>query len=102
MIKKTLNKIKPPQKVSLTKEDEIMIKKIEILTQAVERVYPSAKGLMWRSFIQGIFVGLGTTVGLAIVIGIATFIIAQLKDIPAFRVIIDQTKVEQILPDKTK
>ncbi|MFA9289276.1 MAG: DUF5665 domain-containing protein [Weeksellaceae bacterium] len=81
-----------------TNEDKDTAKKLEILIQAVDRVYPSKQTLMIRSFIQGVFTALGATVGLTIVLAILTFVLAQLRVVPVLNTIIDQSQIESIFP----
>jgi len=71
---------------------------MEYLVQSFERIYPSTKQLIWRSFLQGIFVGLGTTIGVSIVLALLTYTISQLKLLPILKDIINQSQVEKILP----
>lgn len=85
-------------KKGFSKADQIAIKKVEILIDSVNRVYPTTKHLMFRSFIQGVFVGLGTTIGVAVVLGLLTFLIGQLNLIPGVGDFIKQTKIETVLP----
>lgn len=73
-------------------------KKVEALIRAAEKVYPSTKTLIWRSFLHGLFVALGTTVGLSIVFAVLTFIIAQLKLIPLLRDFVNTIKIEEVIP----
>lgn len=75
-----------------------VIKKIEIFTQGIERVYPSTRIMIWRSFLQGIFFSLGTTIGLSIVLASLTFIFSQLSTIPSIKNILDRTHIEEVLP----
>lgn len=72
--------------------------KIDKLVQSLNKLYPSIKQLIWRSFLQGIFVGLGTTIGVSIVLAILTYTISQLKLIPVFKDIINQTHMEKVFP----
>ncbi|GEM_PF-1108310 len=99
-LKNLLKKPEKAQQIELSDDDRATIQKLEILVQAVERVYPSMKGLMWRSFVQGIFVGLGTTVGLTIVFGTLTYALTQLKVVPGLGELIEKSKVERIIPRK--
>lgn len=84
----------------LSPDDKQVIKKLEILTQAVERVYPSTKWLLWRSFLHGLFVALGGTLGFALIISAITLLIAQLRLIPPLNAFIEQTKIEKVLPER--
>ena len=59
----------------LNAKDREMVKRLNYLINAMDKAYPPLRILMIRSFIQGIFVGLGTTVGLSIVLAIAGFIL---------------------------
>lgn len=89
---------KPREYFQLTQDDKIVIKKMEILTAAVEKVYPSAKMLMWRSFVQGIFVAVGLTIGLSIVLAILVFVLAQLRFISPIDTFLKTSVVEKVLP----
>ena len=66
--------------------------------RAVDRVYPTPRELMGKSFLQGISFGLGTTIGVSIILGVLTYMIANLKTVPLLREIITQTQVESVLP----
>lgn len=83
----------------MNKNEKEKIKKVERLLQAIENVYPSTKELIIKSFLRGIFIGLGTTIGASIVIAILTFTISQLKLVPVIKQIINQTNIEQVLPE---
>ncbi len=83
----------------LSPDDKQVIKKLEILTQAVERVYPSTKWLLWRSFLHGLFAALGGTIGFALVVALI-LLIAQLRLIPSLNAFINQTKIERVLPEQ--
>lgn len=72
--------------------------KIDKLIKALENIYPSTKELIWKSFLKGLFIGLGTTVGVSIVLAVITYSLNQLKLIPIIKQIIIQTNVEEILP----
>lgn len=85
------------ERFKVSNDEREIIKKIEILTQSVERVYPKLTTLMWRSFVSGIFVALGTTIGLSIVLALLTFIIGQLRFIPLVNDIIQNTGILKIL-----
>lgn len=61
----------------LSNDDRTTIKKIEILTKAVDKVYPSSGMLIWRSFLQGLFFSLGSIVGLIIILTIITILLTQ-------------------------
>ncbi len=88
------------KKNEFTDTDRNLMRKIEILTASVERVYPSTTKLMFRSFIQGIFFSMGTTVGLSILIGLLTFMFGQLQSIPAVEDILNETNLNKIIPNK--
>lgn len=80
----------------MKKSEKDLTKKVEILIQAVDKVYPSTKKLMIRSFIQGIFTALGATVGLTVVLTILTFVLAQLRVLPILNNVIDKTQIEEV------
>ena len=89
---------KPREYFELSQDDRIMIKKVEILTSAVEKVYPSSKMLIWRSFLQGIFVAVGLTIGMFIIFGILIFVFAQLKFFQPVGNFLKNSTVEKVLP----
>lgn len=70
---------------------------IFLLNEAFAKTLPSKKELAIRSFIQGLFFGLGTTIGVSIILTIITFTINQLKLFPIFNSVIQQTNVERII-----
>ncbi len=82
----------------LSQDDRILIKKLEILTQAVERVYPTSKYLLWRSFLQGVFAALGSTVGLIIILGFGAFLLMQFKFLPPINSFLKTPVMEKVLP----
>lgn len=94
-----LNQRESPQKTE-EPDDKILAQKLEHLSKAIERTVPPAHVLMSRSFIQGLFFALGTTVGVSIVLGLVTFIISELKLIPIISDIIKQMQVEQYIPER--
>ncbi len=73
-------------------------KKLDILLSSVDRVYPRTRTLLVRSFLAGLFTAIGTTVGLSIVIALATFTLRQLKVIPPLQMIIQETQIEKFVP----
>ncbi|MFW5703600.1 MAG: DUF5665 domain-containing protein [Patescibacteria group bacterium] len=81
------------------KDEQIFVKKTSLLIAAVDKIYPSMRTLMFRSFIQGIFIAMGSTIGFAIIIAILTFIISQLKTIPFLDSIIEIIRVEEVIPE---
>lgn len=89
-----------PEFFKLSHDDRVTIKKIEILTSAVEKVYPSLPRLMLRSFIQGVFVALGSTVGFSIVILLLAFFVSQFKLIPVVGNFINQIQIQKVIPEK--
>lgn len=72
-------------------------KTLEHLLKAVDRVYHSPKQIAARSFLSGIFTGLGATVGVSIVIGLITFILNQLQLFPIIGEFIEQMRLERVL-----
>lgn len=94
----TFRKKKIPQKEEL----DIYSKKMDLLMQSVDRIYPKMGMLMFRSFIQGIFVGLGTTVGLAIISAILIFLVGGLKNVPIVGNLIEISHVSTYLPSSQK
>lgn len=61
---------------------EIDQKILNRLSLAVEKFYGSYWRLIWRSFVGGLFYGLGATIGLAIVLVIIGFILQSLGVLP--------------------
>lgn len=82
----------------MTETEKEKAQRLDQLVHSLNRLYPSTKQLIWRSFLQGIFVGLGTTIGVSIVLAILTFTISQLKLIPVLKDIINQSNFEKVLP----
>jgi hypothetical protein len=77
--------------------DKALLKKMEMLLQALENIYPSTKELIWKSFLKGIFIGLGTTIGVSIVLAALTYLLTSLRVFPIFNDIIEDSRVEDIL-----
>jgi hypothetical protein len=77
-------------------------KKATQLIEAIGKVYPSTPQLIWKSFLQGIFFGLGTTIGVSIILTILTFTLNKMKLIPVFDRIINQTRIERIVPSSDR
>ena len=90
-----------PKKQQLNEDEQDLVKKVSILIQAVERVYPSTTKLMYRSFLSGIFFSLGTTLGLSLLLAITTFFLTQLQHIPVVDQLLDKTFVEEVIPTET-
>jgi uncharacterized BrkB/YihY/UPF0761 family membrane protein len=63
----------------MEQNDEVIIKR---LTQAVSRVYESPHKLFLRQFLLGVFYGLGTTIGVAIVITLIGYLLKLLGGLP--------------------
>jgi len=82
----------------MAKNEAEKLRKIEKLIETIDKIYPSTRELIWKSFLRGVFVGLGTTIGASIVLALVTYTISQLKVIPIVKQIIIQTNVEDILP----
>ena len=72
-------------------------KKLTLLIQALDSVYPSYKQLLFRSFLQGIFFGLGTTIGVSLIVAVLTYLISSLQIVPGIDYLIEQTQVEQVI-----
>lgn len=83
----------------MANKDEDLTKKIGRLSQAIDHIAPSAGKLMWRSFLHGLFVALGATIGLSIVIAAVTFIITKAKFVPVINQLIKQTQIEKAFPN---
>lgn len=82
------------------KKDVSIEKKLDQLIHGLDVIHPTIKQLMWRNFLRGIAFGLGTTVGVALIIGILTYFISQLKTIPFFETLINETRIEDVIPNK--
>lgn len=89
-------------KPEFSSEDKTVIKKVEILTESIERIYPSLSKLMFRSFISGIFFSLGTTIGLSLILATATFLLTQLRVLPGVEELINNTQIQYVLPAPTE
>ncbi|HSX40070.1 MAG TPA: DUF5665 domain-containing protein [Candidatus Saccharimonadales bacterium] len=50
--------------------------------QKYEQVYRNWKRMTWDNFLGGIAWGLGATIGLAIVVGVLTFVLKQVNVVP--------------------
>lgn len=74
-------------------------KKLELFLSAIDDVYPSYKKLMMRSFLRGLFIGLGTTIGVSVVLTALTFVLGQLRLIPTFDQFIPETELEQSITE---
>jgi hypothetical protein len=85
-----------------TQERKAFQKKVEILIRAVDKIYPSMKVLMFRSFVQGIFVALGSTVGLALVLGILAVVLHQLQAIPIIDQAIKNTQLDRVIEEQQR
>lgn len=85
-----------------TQERKAFQKKVEILIGAVDKIYPSMKVLMFRSFVQGIFVALGSTIGLAIVLGILAVILHQLQAIPIVDQAIKNMQLDKVIEEQQR
>ncbi|MDD5605898.1 MAG: DUF5665 domain-containing protein [Patescibacteria group bacterium] len=68
--------------VPLKKKPEAGEKHIVALTRAVDKAYGSWRHLIARSFVSGVFVGLGATVGFALVIALVGYILGALEVVP--------------------
>jgi hypothetical protein len=81
----------------MKKREIDQFQKVDKLIQAIEGVYPSTKVLVWKSFLRGIFFGLGTTIGVSIVLAMLGFVITGLSELPFLREIILQMQIEDVL-----
>jgi hypothetical protein len=81
----------------MKKREIDQFQKVDKLIQAIEGVYPSTKVLVWKSFLTGIFFGLGTTIGVSIVLAMLGFVITGLSELPFLREIILQMQIEDVL-----
>lgn len=83
-----------------TKPDKELEKKIDALIGYFDRLYPSTRKMIWRSFLHGLFMGLGTTIGLSLLVALVTFILHQAKVMPLLEEMIDVIQIEQVFPQK--
>lgn len=67
---------------------------------ATERLYPSLHVLLMRSFLQGVAMALGSTVGFAIVLALITYILTLLEIIPGMSEMLKNLSVQNYLPIK--
>jgi Na+-translocating ferredoxin:NAD+ oxidoreductase RnfA subunit len=81
----------------MRKKDDYL-KKTTQLIEVIGKVYPSNRKLAGKSFLQGVFFGLGTTLGVSIVLALLTFILNQLKLIPVLSQIVSRVQIEQYVP----
>ena len=81
-------------------EDKLLTSKLALFMNAIEDVYPSTRQLMWKSFLRGIFFGLGTTLGVSLVLALLTFILNLLAQFPGLHGVIDVTQIEQLIQKK--
>lgn len=72
-------------------------KKIDLLIKTINDLYPSNRTLIWKSFLKGLFMGLGTTVGVSIFLALITFIVSQLRNDPVMRSVLDFLQVDKFL-----
>lgn len=72
-------------------------KKAEAFVRSVDRMYPSSGELMWRNFLAGLFFGLGTSVGLSIVLAILTYLVSALSAYPWFRQVFNFIHIRKLL-----
>jgi hypothetical protein len=79
------------------KREIVADKKIDRLIQAIDELYPSDRTLMWKSFLKGVFMGLGTTIGVSLVLALVTFVVSLLRNDPFMRSILDFLQIERLL-----
>ena len=84
----------------MTTEDQLLKSKLIHFMKAVEEINPSTKQLIWKSFLRGLFFGLGTTLGVSVVLALLTFILNQIAQVPALHGIIDVTPFEGLIQRK--
>jgi len=63
---------------------------VERLIQALDRTYHHMGNLMWRNFIAGLMYAFGATIGFAIVLGAAAYILRGLGGVSVFKPAIDK------------
>lgn len=81
-------------------ESKAIQKKIDMLVKSVDKMYPNMHVLMARSFVQGLFVALGSTVGLAIFFTLLTVILSWLQVIPGLRDLIEYTHIDTVIENQ--
>lgn len=75
-------------------------RKIEQLLRAIDRVYPSTRELLWKSFLRGLFTGLGATIGVSLVLGVLTFLFDQLELLPIIGELVEETQIGELFTNK--
>ncbi len=81
----------------MSQVEKIQLQKIEALLAAAEKLHPTMRNLLFRSFLQGLFMALGSTIGFAIVITIISIILTQLQVFPVINDFLEYWKVNQYL-----
>lgn len=84
-------------KPSKTDEEKEFLKKSQLIFSAIDKIHPSYPKLILRSFIVGIFTGLGATIGASIVISLLAFTLSQLESVPFLEGIIEKTQIQKQL-----
>lgn len=65
-----------------TKQEGGVDQRLVDLTRAIQVAYGSKKYLFWRSFLAGLFSGLGATIGVAIVLAAIAYLVRHLGGLP--------------------
>ncbi len=66
----------------MQQEEQELEKHLEALTRAIKTTYGTTRLLLWRSFLAGLFSGLGATLGVAIVLALLAYLIRHLGGLP--------------------
>lgn len=72
---------------------------LQTLVSSIDKVYLDRKRLMIRSFISGVFTGLGATIGLSIVLILIGFILHLLGGVPVVGTYVGN--VSKVIPSST-
>lgn len=80
-----------------TDTDKEFTKKAKLIFQAIDKIHPSYPKLIARSFVVGIFTGLGATIGASIVISLLAFLLTQLETVPFINTIIENSQIQEQL-----
>lgn len=55
---------------------------LQALTNAIEKTYGTTKALLLRSFLSGLFSGLGATIGVAVVVILIGYLVRHFGGLP--------------------
>ena len=62
--------------------DKEKAQRLDDLLDAIDKTYHHTGRLAWRGFLLGLASGLGTTIGVALVLTILTFLLRELGGVP--------------------